>query len=133
MNCNFVFSTKNAFRNAFFVSAFTVMSVLTTSAKSTPVLTPVASVSFVGSVDDQLSFLMNYENESGEKFIVNIFDTDGVSLFEGVFADKKFTKTFRIPREAGNLIFTISSFKNKADKKFQVTTERKMIEEITIK
>jgi hypothetical protein len=133
MNFNFVFSTKNAFRNAFFVSAFTAMSVLTASAKSMPVLTPIASVSFVGSVDDQLSFLMNYENESGEKFVVNIVDVDGVSLFEGVFSDKKFAKTFRVPREVGNISFTISSYKNKADKKFQVTTERKMIEEITIK
>jgi hypothetical protein len=76
---------------------------------------------------------MNYENESGEKFVVNIVDADGISLFEGVFSDKKFVKTFRVPREAGNISFTISSHKNKADKKFQVTTERKMIEEITIK
>jgi len=133
MNFNFVISTKNAFKNVFFVSAFTVMSVLTASAKTAPVLTPVATVSFIGSVDDQLSFLMNYENESGEKFVVNIVDADGLSLFEGVFSDKKFAKTFRVPREAGNISFTISSHKNKADKKFQVTTERKMIEEITIK
>ena len=133
MNFNFVFSTKNAFRNVFFVSAFTVMSMLTASAKSKPVVTPVASVSYVGSIDDQSSFLMNYENESGEKFVVNIVDADGVSLFEGVFSDKKFAKTFRVPREAGNISFTISSYKNKAEKKFQVTTERKMIEEITIK
>jgi hypothetical protein len=99
-----VASVKSVIRNTFFVSVLTMASVLVVSAKSTPVPKDLATVNYIGSTDDQLSFLMNYENESGEKFIVTILDSRGESLFEGVFSDKKFSRIFKVPTEAGNTV-----------------------------
>ncbi len=128
-----VASVKSVIRNTFFVSVLTMASVLVVSAKSTAVPKDLATVNYIGSTDDQLSFLMNYENESGEKFIVTILDSRGESLFEGVFSDKKFSRIFKVPTEAGNTTFVISDFKNKNEKKFQVTSVRRIVEEVVVK
>jgi hypothetical protein len=128
-----VASVKSVIRNTFFVSVLTIASVLAVSAKTTPVIKDPATVNYIGSVDDQLSFLMNYENESGEKFIVTILDSRGESLFEGVFSDKKFSRIFKVPVEAGNTTFVISDYKNKSEKKFQVTSVRRLVEEVVVK
>jgi hypothetical protein len=112
-----VASVKSVIRNTLLVSFLTISSVLTVSAKSTPINKDLATVNYIGSVDDQLSFLMNYENKSGEKFVVSILDSRGESLFEGVFSDKKFSRIFKVPSEAGNTTFVISDFKNKNEKK----------------
>jgi hypothetical protein len=128
-----VASVKSVIRNTFFVFVLTIASVLAVSAKSTPVIKDLATVNYIGSTDDQLSFLMNYENQSGEKFIVTILDSHGESLFEGVFSDKKFSRIFKVPTEAGNVTFTISDYKNRNEKKFQVTSVRRLVEEVVIK
>lgn len=128
-----VASVKSAVRNSFFASVLTIASIVSASAETIPVLKDLATVNYIGSVDEQLSFLMNYENESGEKFIVTILDSRGESLFEGVFSEKKFSRIFKVPTEAGNTTFVISDFKNKNDKKFQVTSVRRLVEEVVVK
>ncbi len=128
-----VASVKSAVRNSFFASLLTIASIVSASAETTPVLKDLATVNYIGSVDEQLSFLMNYENESGEKFIITILDSRGESLFEGVFSEKKFSRIFKVPTEAGNTTFVISDFKNKNDKKFQVTSVRRLVEEVIVK
>ena len=128
-----VASVKSAVRNSFFASVLTIASIVSASAETIPVLKDLATVNYIGSVDEQLSFLMNYENESGEKFIVTILDSRGESLFEGVFSEKKFSRIFKVPTEAVNTTFVISYFKNKNDKKFQVTSVRRLVEEVVVK
>lgn len=91
-----------------------------------------ASVSFLGYNYDQLSFLLKYETANGEKFNVAITDADGNSLFNEVFSEKKFSKIFKTPLETGSLIFIISNPRNRDEKKFQVSTERRLVEEFSI-
>jgi hypothetical protein len=76
---------------------------------------------------------MKYDNESSEKFILSITDVDGTTIYEDVYADRRFSKTFSVPIDFGNVTFTISSYRNKAEKKYQVSTERRVIEEVIIK
>ncbi len=93
---------------------------------------PVASVSFLGYNNDQLSFLLKYETANGEKFNVSIADADGNMLFNEVFSDKKFSKIFKIPLETSSLTFIISNPGNRQEKKFQVSMERRVVEEFSI-
>lgn len=90
------------------------------------------SLTYAGTVDGHMNFLLNYDNELSEKFFVFIADANGKVFFEEVYADKKFNRIFSIPVEAGNITLTITSFKNKNEKRFQVTTERRLVEEVTI-
>ena len=132
MKCNFLASAKNIFRNAFFVTVITVLGTNSVNAKNNPALPSVGSISCVSTSNFQSSFVVNYENESGEKFVVSVVDSEGVTLFDDVFTDKKFNKTFMVPAEVGNVTFTITSYKNKTEKKFQATTVRRMVQDIVI-
>ena len=93
---------------------------------------PQSFLTYAGTVDGHMNFLLNYDNELAEKFFVIIADANGKVFFEEVYSEKKFNRIFSIPVEAGNITLTITSFKNKSDKKFQVTTERKLVEEVTV-
>jgi hypothetical protein len=91
-----------------------------------------SSLTYAGTVDGHMNFLLNYDNEVAEKFFVIITDANGKVFFEEVYAEKKFNRIFSIPVEAGNITLTITSFKNKNEKRFQVTTERRLVEEVTV-
>jgi hypothetical protein len=91
-----------------------------------------SSLTYAGTVDGHMNFLLNYDNEVAEKFFVIIADANGKVFFEEVYSEKKFNRIFSIPVEAGNITLTITSFKNKNEKRFQVTTERRLVEEVTV-
>jgi len=93
---------------------------------------PQSFLTYAGTVDGHMNFLLNYDNELAEKFFVIIADTNGKVFFEEVYAEKKFNRIFSIPVEDGNITLTITSFKNKNEKRFQVTTERRLVEEVTV-
>jgi hypothetical protein len=93
---------------------------------------PQSFLTYAGTVDGHMNFLLNYDNELAEKFFVIIADANGKVFFEEVYSEKKFNRIFSIPVEAGNITLTITSFKNKNERKFQVTTERRLVEEVTV-
>jgi hypothetical protein len=127
MKANRAFSLKNLVM--FF--AVVLFSVSTASAQKS-VAPPQHSLTYAGTVDGHMNFLLNYDNELGEKFFVLIADVNGKVFYEEVYAEKKFNRIFSIPVEAGNITLTITSVKNKSDKKFQVTTERRLVEEVIV-
>jgi hypothetical protein len=136
MKSNYVnaISVKTIFRNVFFVSFFTVLTVMGVNAQKVAdtLNTGTASVTYLGSSNEQMSFALKYENETGEKYVITILDSEGITLFDGSFSEKKFNKTFKVPSEIGNLTFIISNYKNRAEKKFAVTTERRLVEEVYV-
>lgn len=125
---------KTFFRTALFSSALFMGTAAGAAAQqiADSSIKPTASVSYLGNHNDQLSFLLKYETYNGGKFNVSITDADGNTLFNEVFSDKKFSKIFKTPLETGSLTFIISNPKNKNEKKFQVNTERRMVEEFSI-
>lgn len=128
MKANRAFSLKNLLFICAFLFAFTANA----QKQSAVAVQTETTLTYAGTVDGNMNFLLSYENESAEKFIVIIADKNGKNFFEEVYNDKKFNRIFSIPVEAGNITLTIASYKNKNDKKFQVTTERRIVEEVTI-
>ena len=127
MKANRAFSLKNLV----LIIAVLMFTVSTAHAqKSTN--TSQSFLTYAGTVDGHMNFLLNYDNELAEKFFVIIADANGKVFFEEVYAEKKFNRIFSIPVEAGNITLTITSFKNKNERKFQVTTERRLVEEVTV-
>lgn len=127
MKANRAFSFKNL------VMFIAVVSFSVSAANAQKSVAPLQnSLTFAGTVDGHMNFLLNYDNELGEKFIVLIADANGNVLFEEVYAERKFNRVFSIPVEFGNISLTITSFKSKNDKRFQVTTERRLLEEVTV-
>lgn len=127
-------SVKTIVINVFFVSFLSILSVMNVNAQKagdTAGSAP-AAINYLGASNDQMSFNLKYENVKGERYAVTISDSEGNILFDASYSDKKFNKTFKVPAEIGNLTFVISDAKNKAEKKFAVTTERRIVEEVYV-
>ena len=133
MKCNSIASVKKIFKTVFFLSFFILSITLHASAKKGNLLPTNASVSFIGSENSELSFSMIYENEAAEKFYITILDAEGIILFEGIYNDKKFNKIFKLPSEIGAITFVIRGPKSRFEKKFKVTTEYRIAEEVFVK
>lgn len=132
MKRNQFVSFKSNFKTLFFVLSLVVLSFVGAHAGEKKLNPPAGSVAYLGTAEEQMSFIMSYENESNEKYVITIADADGIVLFEGVFSEKKFLKTFKVPSDAGNVTFSVSSYRNRAEKKFVVTTERRIYEEVVV-
>ncbi len=119
-------------KNSFFTISLVIVTVIAAQAGEVKSATPLGSVTYLGSADDQMSFIMSYENDSNEKYVITIADADGIALFEAVCSEKKFLKTFKVPSDAGNVTFSVSSYRNRSEKKFVVTTERRIVAEVVV-
>jgi hypothetical protein len=128
-------SNRNTIMNLFLSAVLSVISFAGANAQKTQsaATSPVNTLTYVGTVDEHVNFLLNYDNEVNEKFVVIVSNASGKTLYEEVYADRKLTKIFSVPVDFGNVTFTVAAYKNKSDKKFQVSTERKVVEEVIIK
>ncbi len=135
MKANRANSNRNIAMNLFLSAILSVISFAGANAQKTQAVanSPVNTVTYVGTVDEHVNFLLNYDNEANEKYVVIVSNASGKTLYEEVYSDRKLTKIFSVPVDFGNVTFTIAAYRNKADKKFQVVTERKVVEEVTIK
>ncbi len=93
---------------------------------------PEPVVTYLGSGEEEMSFNMKYENAVGDKCRVTVLDSNGEILFDEVFSDKKFNKTFKVPSELGKLTFVVRNMKTKAQKKIDISTERRFVEEVSV-
>ena len=92
-------------------------------------------VKYVGVVDNQFVFQLNYDNASGEVFTVTVRDEVGNLLYSGKFSDKKFSKQFRMDKtELGNsnLSFTLVSQNEKQSQVFKVATTSRVVDDVVI-
>ena len=135
MKANRANSNRNIIMNLFLSAILSVISFAGANAQKIQAVanSPVNTVTYVGTVDEHVNFLLNYDNEANEKYVVIVSNASGKTLYEEVYSDRKLTKIFSVPVDFGNVTFTIAAYRNKADKKFQVVTERKVVEEVTIK
>ncbi len=135
MKANRAISNRNIILSLFLSAILSVISFAGANAQKTSpqLVNPVNSITYVGTADEHVNFLLNYDNEANEKFVVIVSSAAGKTLYEEVYTDRKLTKIFSVPVEFGNVTFTVVSNRNKSDKKFQVATERKVIEEVVIK
>jgi hypothetical protein len=122
----------------FVITVCIVVAGFTTSAQTTQVkqevkVAPVpASVKYTGSQDDYMSFVVKYDNLTGEKFDVLVKDHDGSVLYKNVFTEKVFHKTFVLPKSAaGTFTFVIRDLKTNKVHSFEANT--KLVEEMVVK
>ena len=128
--------TKRAIslKNLLLTLVVSLLGVLSASAQKSqsPAGNMEPSLTYVGTSDGHMKFLLSYENESSEKLLVIIADSNGTTFYEEVYSDKKFSKIFSIPVEVGNITLSVTGHKKKSDQKFQVTTERRVTEEVIV-
>ena len=131
---------KTVVRNLSFALLLVVITVAGVTAQAVQAsyavpVTPAVSqpvVTYLGSGDEQMSFNMKYENAAGAKFLLTVRDSEGEILFDQVFTDKKFNKTFKVPSEMGKLSFVLRDMKTKQQQTIEINTERRFVEEVSV-
>ena len=114
---------------------------LSANAKTQPVnLNPIytatgkVEVKYTGvDINNQLSFNVKYSNPSGSVFNLVVLGEDGEQLFKGFYDDRRFDKTFKLPKsEVSKLTFVIEDFKNSVKEKFTVNIKTSVLEEVIV-
>ncbi len=95
---------------------------------------PVA-VKYLGMQDDMVVFSVAYQNPDGSPFSVIVKDQDGTQLYQSIFKEKDFNKTFRLPRaDKSKVVFIIRDFKDSdIAKTFEINVNSQYIAEVAVK
>lgn len=82
---------------------------------------------------NQLSFNVKYSNPSGNIFTLVVLDENGDQLFRAHYSDRKFDKTFKLPKsEVNKISFVIEDGKGAFKEKFDVNVETTTYENVTV-
>ncbi len=82
---------------------------------------------------NQLSFNVKYSNPSGNTFNLVVLDENGDQLFRAHYNDRKFDKTFKLPKsEVNKITFVIEDGKGSFKEKFDVNIETRTFDDVTV-
>ncbi|HWJ90126.1 MAG TPA: hypothetical protein VNR87_03395 [Flavisolibacter sp.] len=91
------------------------------------------SVNYVGSVDNQPVFQIEFDNKNEEQFTISIKDSDGNVLYVERSKDKKFVKRFKYQgEEAVKLTFVLSTDKEKQAQVFEVNKSIRVVQDVVV-
>ena len=82
--------------------------------------------------NEQVYFVVKYDNAAGEKFEISINDAFGENLYRGTFINKNFNRVFRAPADNGKLVVVIRDAKTKESQKFEITAEAKLVQQAIV-
>lgn len=135
-------AVKANFSKFFKAAAVVIIITLANGAKAqvTPVSAPVsevpsrAAVTYVASGDDSLLFDVKVNNEAGEKFTILVKDDNSTVIYRGSYYDKNFRKRFVLPKtDTNKLTFLIRSESGLQSEAFEIYTNTRMIEEVSVR
>jgi formylmethanofuran dehydrogenase subunit E-like metal-binding protein len=126
-------NAKRFFLGTLFAAALTVSASAKTS-NGTTASTDKVEVKYTGvDVNNQLSFNIKYANVAGNTFNLVVLDENGEQIFKGVYDDKKFDKTFKLPKsETSKVSFVIEDSKASYKEKFDVNVKTRVIEDVIV-
>lgn len=125
---------RRFFLGNLFVAALFVSASAKTTSGSTVTSTDKVEVKYTGvDVNNQLSFNIKYANPAGNNFSLVILDENGEQLFKAIYDNKKFDKTFKLPKsETSKLSFVIEDNKTSYKEKFDVNVKTRVIEDVIV-
>lgn len=102
---------------------------------SRPIHTRDAEVRYIPGNSGELRFNVRYNNVLGSRFSVAILDDAGNQLYQDIFTDKNFDKTFLLAdgELAGKLIFVIRNFADNTIQRFEVHAVDRMVKDVEVK
>ena len=92
-------------------------------------------IRYIGSINNQPVFQIEFENQNAEAYNVSIKDEVGNTLYNEKFKDKKFSKKFQFERSTTDdmkLTFTLSGQKQRLTQVFEVNTSVRTVEDVVV-
>jgi hypothetical protein len=93
------------------------------------------TINYLGSVDNQPVFQIEFENKNEETYTVSIKDDQGDVLYVEKSKDKKFSKKFKYQGQGFDyvrLTFTLVSGKEKQSQEFEVNTNTRVVQDVVV-
>jgi hypothetical protein len=93
-----------------------------------------AVVTYVSGSNETLLFDVKVDNAEGERFTIFVKDENGTTIYRGVYNDKDFKKRFVLPKtDSGKLTFNIKSESGSKSESFEINTNTRVVEEVTVR
>jgi hypothetical protein len=130
------------FSRFFKAAAVVVIITMATGAKAqvTPVSATIsevpakAAVTFIATGNESLFFDVKVSNEAGEKFTILVKDDNSTTLYRGSYSDRNFKKRFVLPKtDTNKLTFLIRSESGLQSETFEINTNTRVIEEVSVR
>jgi hypothetical protein len=91
-----------------------------------------ATVNYVGSVDNQPIFQIEFDNKNEELFTVSIRDNEGNVLYVERTKEKKFLKRFKYQGDDVKLTFVLSTQSGKQTQVFEVNKNIRVVQDVVV-
>ena len=124
-----------AFIARFVVPSVFVFTFLPTSAQSVKQSEPPLQVKYIGLLNEQPLFQVDFQNENGEAYTFAIKDQEGNVLYSEKIKDKKFSKKFKWENtelDTTKLILSLSSEKGQKTQLFEMNTNFRSYQDVVI-
>ena len=127
---------RNAARNTFLAGIFLIGLSSTVQAQDTdtPVISPV-EIKYLGTVDDQPVFQVDFDNLTEKNVRVSITDENGILLYGGKSNEKKFSKKFKFEKsgiDPVKLTFTLTTGKERQSQVFEINTKVWTVRDVVV-
>ncbi|MFL5741144.1 MAG: hypothetical protein ACJ75B_13055 [Flavisolibacter sp.] len=114
-------------------SALLGVSPLVHAADGTKAPASSVAVTYVGSIENQPVFQIDYDNKDEAVFVLTIKDSDGNTLYVEKSKDKKFSKKFRYDGdEHVKLTFIIATPTERLSQSFEVNTNTRVVQDVVV-
>ena len=90
------------------------------------------AVTSMGVTDGEMLFNLKYDNASESKLSIVLTDERGQVLYKEIVDSKTVNKTFKTSADLGTVILTVTNTKDKTKKKFEISNEKRYVEEVLI-
>ncbi|MEO5997316.1 MAG: hypothetical protein ABIN89_11270 [Chitinophagaceae bacterium] len=90
------------------------------------------AVTSMGVNNGKMVFNLKYANASEDKLSIILTDDRGMVLYKEIVDNKNVNKTFKTSAEVGTVILTVTNTKNKTKRKFEISNEKRYVEEVMI-
>ena len=113
--------------------AICLVGIISANAASNDPIEKNSTLTSLGVVSGEMMFNLKCENLNGDKVEVVLTDSQGTRLYRQIYTDKNLNKTFRVPVDVEKLVVRVTNLKDKTQQKFEVTTQRRTIEDVIVK
>ena len=90
------------------------------------------AITSLGVTNGEMIFNIKYDNVNEDKLSIVLSDERGMVLYKENVESKNVNKTFKTSSEIGTVIVTVTNNKNKTKQKFEISNEKRYVEELMI-